>query len=133
MNNTPGQVGRVLLAEDNLVNQKIARKILERMGCEVMSALNGEEAIELWSAETFDLVLMDVQMPRLDGLSATRKLRELEQANGTWTPIVALTANVLPEDIAECRKAGMDAHIPKPFFIEEMQAIVASWLEQKAA
>jgi two-component system sensor histidine kinase/response regulator len=132
--NTPTADGaRILLAEDNPVNQKIARKILERMGCEVVSALDGAEALELWSSQKFDLILMDVQMPVLDGLSATRRLREMEATRGTRTPILALTANVLTEDIARCREAGMDGHLPKPFLIEDVQATVADWVSRRAA
>jgi CheY-like chemotaxis protein len=133
MNATNNGEARVLLAEDNPVNQKIARKILERIGCTVVCAENGEEALSLWNAEHFDLILMDVQMPCLDGLAATRELRRLEAERGTRTPVIALTANVLDSDIARCRDAGMDGHLPKPFLIEDVQSTVAFWLSKRAA
>jgi CheY-like chemotaxis protein len=85
----------VLLAEDNEVNQELAIAILERRGCHVVLARNGREAVALWEREKFDVVLMDVQMPEMDGLSATRNIRQLEKTRGVHTPIVALTAHVL--------------------------------------
>ncbi len=123
----------MLVAEDNLVNQKIARKILERFGCTVVCAGDGEEALSLWESESFDIILMDVQMPRVDGLEATRQLRKLEALRGTRTPVIALTANVMAEDIAKCRQAGMDGHLPKPFLVEDVQSTIDFWTVRRAA
>ena len=115
----------VLLAEDNEVNQELAIAILERRGCHVVLARNGREAVALWEREKFDVVLMDVQMPEMDGLSATRAIRQLEKARGMHTPIVALTAHVLEGDREKCRAAGMDGYVSKPLSVGElMQAMV---------
>lgn len=107
---------RVLLAEDNEVNRMVALANLERLGCRVTVAVNGREALEQIERQRFDLVLMDCQMPILDGLSATRNLRELEQQHG-WSrlPVIAMTAFVTPAEIQRCLDAGMDAHLGKPF------------------
>lgn len=131
--NAPTEGARILLAEDNVVNQKIACKILEKLGCTVLTAENGEEAIAKWQAGTFDLVLMDIQMPVLDGLEATRRLRQLEEGRDVRTPIVALTANVMNDDIARCKAAGMDSHLPKPFLIEDVKREIGFWMAKKAA
>ena len=115
----------VLLAEDNEVNQELAIAILERRGCNVVLARNGREAVALWERENFDVVLMDVQMPEMDGLSATRTIRQLEKARGVHTPIVALTAHVLEGDRERCRAAGMDGYVSKPLSVGDLfQAIV---------
>ncbi len=104
----------ILLAEDNLVNQKLAVKILERMGHSVSVAANGKRAIEALENGEFDLVLMDVQMPEMDGLEATRLIRESEKTTGSHVPIMAMTAYAMKEDEARCLEAGMDGYISKP-------------------
>jgi PAS domain S-box-containing protein len=109
---------RVLLAEDNLVNQKVATMQLGRLGCEVVVAENGQDAVRLACEGDFDLVLMDLQMPILDGLSATRAIR----TRGVDVPIVALTANVYDEHRQACLDAGMNGHLAKPFRAEELRA-----------
>ncbi len=101
---------RILLVEDNLVNQKMAMKMLEKMGHSVVVAENGAEAVEIVGMQTFDIILMDVQMPIMDGLEATRILRR----SGFTTPIVALTANAMQGDREICLDAGMDDYITKP-------------------
>ena len=116
---------RILLAEDNPVNQKVAKTILEKHGFQVIIANNGKEAVELLTKESFDLVLMDVQMPEMDGLEATRKIREL----GIKTPIVALTANAFEEDRKRCFEAGMDEYLSKPIKIEELLNIISNFFE----
>ncbi len=105
---------RILLVEDNLVNQKIAFKILEKKGCQVQMANNGREAIDRMNKETFDIVLMDVQMPVLDGFEATRLIREEEKKTGRHMPIVAMTAHAMEGDEKKCLGAGMDGYISKP-------------------
>jgi two-component system, sensor histidine kinase and response regulator len=115
----------VLLAEDNEVNQELAIAILERRGCHVVLARNGREAVALWERENFDVVLMDVQMPEMDGLTATRTIRQLEKTRGVHTPIIALTAHVLEGDRERCRAAGMDGYVSKPLSVGELlQAMV---------
>ncbi len=105
---------RILLAEDNPTNQMVTRAILARAGAEVVVVEDGEQAVAAASAERFDVVLMDVQMPGMDGLTATRSLRQCEAAGQARTPIIGLTAGVGPECERECRLCGMDAWLSKP-------------------
>ncbi len=112
--------GNVLLVEDNVVNQKVARKFLERLGCEVTVAENGAEAIKAWQQGEFRIVLMDVQMPVMDGYTATRQIRDLE-VNRPRTPIVALTANAMTGQLERCLETGMDALLTKPLDVEQLR------------
>jgi len=107
---------RILLVEDNAVNQRVAQRNLEKLGADVTIANNGAEALERIAESPFDAVLMDCQMPVMDGFTATRRIRELERKNGRGKrlPIIALTANVMSEDRENCIAAGMDAHLGKP-------------------
>ncbi|MBC7982518.1 MAG: response regulator, partial [Candidatus Obscuribacterales bacterium] len=118
--------GKVLLVEDNVVNQKVAARYLERMGCTVQIADNGLEGISAFEQTRFDLILMDVQMPVMDGLSASRKIRELEAADPKLgrMPIVALTANAMRSDQEKCEAAGMDGFLTKPIEIERMREVL---------
>jgi CheY-like chemotaxis protein len=104
----------VLLAEDNLVNQRLALRILEKLGCRCEVAGDGHEALRLWAAGRHDVVLMDCQMPGLDGLQVTREIRSRESGERR-TPIVALTANAMAGDRELCLAAGMDDFVSKPF------------------
>jgi two-component system, sensor histidine kinase and response regulator len=104
---------RVLLAEDNPVNVKFALKLLERAGHQVTVVGNGREAADLCKPSAFDLVLMDIQMPEMDGLQATREIRRREEA-GARTPIIAMTANAMAGDRQMCLDAGMDGYVTKP-------------------
>jgi PAS domain S-box-containing protein len=115
--------GRVLLVEDNAVNQKVGRKFLERLGCQVSTAENGLEAVKIWRQESFDLVLMDIQMPAMDGYTATRQLRDLEGARAR-TPIVALTADAMSGQLERCLQSGMDDLLTKPLDPERLQQIL---------
>jgi PAS domain S-box-containing protein len=121
-------VARVLLVEDNAVNQKVAQKFLERCGCSVLIAPNGAEAVSLYERERFDLILMDMEMPLMDGTTATRHIRELEAASNRRTPIVALTANALTEQIERCMQAGMDAFLSKPIEPARLREVLARYL-----
>jgi two-component system, sensor histidine kinase and response regulator len=115
--------GRVLVVEDNPVNQKVAQRFLERLGCTVRVAANGAEAVESSSRERFDLILMDMQMPVMDGISATRAIRGREN-RGARTPIVALTANVLAGQFQSCIDAGMDDVLGKPLEPARLQDVL---------
>ena len=106
---------RVLLAEDNAVNQLVAVRLLERRGHSVVVAADGREAVAAMAQEPFDVVLMDVQMPEMDGLLATAEIRKWERSTGGHVPIVGLTAYAMPEDRARCIDAGMDEYLAKPF------------------
>ncbi|MCP4546759.1 MAG: response regulator [bacterium] len=115
---------RVLLVEDDLINQKLARRLLEKMGAEVTSALNGLEGVQAWENEEFDLVLMDVQMPGMDGCKASQIIRNLEMKRGGYTPIVAITAHVIERDREEFLSAGMDDYIAKPIIKAELYRVL---------
>jgi len=105
---------RILLAEDSTVNQKLALGLLAKQGHHVRVANNGLEAVDFWASEQFDLLLMDVQMPHMDGLEATRVIREREKNIGRRTPIIAMTANAMKGDRDLCLAAGMDGYVAKP-------------------
>lgn len=111
---------RILLAEDNQVNRRLVELLMTRQGHEVVSVENGRQAVEQAARERFDLILMDVQMPDMDGLEATRQIRALEAAVGGHKPIFALTANAMRGDEEVCLQAGMDGYIPKPFEAEKL-------------
>ena len=123
---------RVLLAEDSAVNAKIARAVLKAAGCRVTSADNGRSAVEVWRDQPFDLVLMDCQMPELDGYDATREIRALE-AGTARVPIIALTANAMEGDRERCIAAGMDDYLSKPFKRAALHAVLARWVPAESA
>jgi two-component system sensor histidine kinase/response regulator len=110
---------RVLLAEDNLVNQKLAVKLLENRGFEVTVAADGKEALNELAKSSFEVVLMDVQMPNMDGLEATAAIRAIDKKTNAHTRIIAMTAHALQSSKDDCLAAGMDAYISKPIRTEE--------------
>jgi CheY-like chemotaxis protein len=120
----PARRRRVLVAEDNGVNQMVALRMLERLHCNVDLAEDGAKAIEMAANHTYDLVLMDCQMPVMDGYEAARRLKA---ANADGLPIVALTANVMDADRARCFAAGMDAVLRKPICIDELRDALDRW------
>jgi len=115
---------RILLAEDNEVNQEYAIELLQRQGHTVVVANNGQEALAEWEMGTFDIILMDVQMPLMDGFAATAAIRQREIATGRHTPIIALTAHVMKGDRERCLSAGMDAYASKPLRSQEIFAAI---------
>ena len=127
--------GHVLLAEDNQVNAELATAMLLRMGMSVTRTVNGREAFEQFCLRDFDLVLMDCQMPEMDGFEAVRRIREWEQARniepgapGRRTPVVAVTANAMSGDRENCLAAGMDGYLSKPFRRDELYRTLRRWL-----
>jgi two-component system sensor histidine kinase/response regulator len=120
----------ILLVEDGAVNQTVALGLLEPRGHTVVVANNGYEALAHFARQKFDLVLMDVQMPQMDGFETTRRIRRLETATGAHTPIVAMTANAMSGDRERCLAAGMDAYLSKPIRKRELLNIVeGTWME----
>lgn len=121
---------RVLVAEDGLVNRRLAVSMLEREGHEVTLATNGETAVKAHRYGQYDLVLMDIEMPIMNGLDATRAIRERERDTGTYTPIIALTSN---SNRDECFAAGMDAFLAKPLRTEALRRVLYTVLGSSAA
>jgi CheY-like chemotaxis protein len=121
---------RVLVAEDNAVNQKVVTMMLRRFGIEPRVAADGQAAIDAVAEERFDLILMDVQMPKLSGHEATCHIRAAEHARGEGEhiPIVAMTAGVSERDREDCTAAGMDDFISKPAQVAELEAVLLRWL-----
>lgn len=121
--------GVVLLVEDNEVNLMVARRILEQVGATVVTASNGQQALEKARQRDFDCILMDVQMPVMDGLEATRSLRQWEREQGRAPmPVIALTANAMDEERERCFAAGMNSHLAKPFRREQLLRVLSPYL-----
>jgi two-component system sensor histidine kinase/response regulator len=116
----------ILLAEDNRVNQTVATRILQKMGHSLVVANNGNEALSLLASQAFDLILMDVQMPEMDGLTATQKIREGEKRTPSHLPIIAMTAHAMKGDRERCLEAGMDGYVSKPIDKRELERAIAS-------
>src|SRR5881275_1320192 len=132
---------RVLVVEDNAVNQDVASGILKQMGCSVVTAANGRSAVQLFAQENFDLILMDCEMPIMDGFDATRRIRDIERVmrglrdeeySRPRTPIVALTAHALAEVRERCLEAGMDDFLIKPYDEEQIAPVLGRWLTPRA-
>jgi CheY-like chemotaxis protein len=119
---------RILVAEDNRVNQVVVSRMLERDGHTVAIAADGQQAVEMCSSGAFDLVLMDVHMPVLDGFQATARIRERERAKGIRMPLIALTANAMNGDRERCLGAGMDGYLSKPVSRDELLDAIAKFV-----
>jgi CheY-like chemotaxis protein len=125
----------VLVAEDNAVNQLLVTRLLEKRGHRVMMTANGREALEALAKDRFDLVLMDVQMPEMDGLQATSALRkkEKEKGDGIRQPVVALTAHAMKGDQERCLAAGMDGYLTKPIGALELDAVLEIYVARRSS
>lgn len=115
----------LLLVEDNILNQKLIFLNLTRYGFPIDVANNGQEALDKLQKRSYDLVLMDLMMPVMDGMEATKRIREMEQQRGSHTPIIGLTANTFDADREKCLAIGMDDFMAKPFDIEIFNAIIS--------
>ncbi len=125
--------GRVLIAEDNAINQLIALKLLEKVGCHADAVGNGLEAINAFKSFPYDLILMDCQMPELDGFEATKAIREIErQQNKTPIPIIALTASAMSADKEKCLQIGMTDYLTKPVDFQRVWSTLEKWLPKKS-
>ena len=125
---------RILVAEDNRTNQLVIQTLLGQAGIDPVLAADGGEAVQAWAEGDFDLILMDVQMPQMDGPSATREIRRLEAETGRpRTPILALTANAMTHQVAEYLEAGMDGHVAKPIHVEDLFAKIEAALTSAQA
>ena len=121
----------ILLAEDNLVNQRLVQRVLEKEGHYVVVAGNGKQALEALNRDTFDLVLMDVQMPELDGIEATRSIRDKEKHTGSHVPVIALTAHAMKGDQDRCIEAGMDGYLSKPIHKTDLLRTVEAYSKKE--
>ena len=128
----PGKTVKLLVAEDNQINQLVARVMLERMGYAVDVASDGLEAVGMWGSGDYGAVLMDCQMPQLDGYDATRRIRAVE-ARGSRVPIIAVTANAMKGDRERCLESGMDDYLTKPIQIDVLRAALARWIGSDGA
>jgi two-component system, sensor histidine kinase and response regulator len=122
---------RVLLAEDNAVNRALATRLLEKRGHSVEIACDGKQALLATEKEELDVILMDIQMPEMDGFEATAAIRRQEASSGKHVPIIALTAHALKEDREQCLSSGMDAYLSKPIRATELLATIENVLENK--
>lgn len=128
----PQYSGKVLLAEDDPVSQEVSAHFLLRLGCQVVVVSNGREAVEATHSESFDLILMDIQMPEMDGLSAMQHIRRQTGSSRQDTPIVAFTAHILPNEREHLLQQGMDDYLAKPFDLNQLAAVLGKWLTPAA-
>jgi two-component system, sensor histidine kinase and response regulator len=123
-NPVPGHPPRILMAEDNQINQRVGKLILQRAGFDIDLVGDGREALEAHKAQPYDLILMDCQMPTMDGFEASRQIRSLDYHQPV---IIAVTANALVGEREKCLDAGMDDYLSKPFQAEQLVAVVKKW------
>ena len=129
----PSETLRILLAEDNLVNQRLMTRLLEKRGHRVVLAADGHKALAALETHSYDLVLMDIQMPEMNGMEATARIREKEKITGGHQPIVALTALAMKGDQELCLAGGMDGYLAKPIRAEELDQILNRYVGQGTA
>lgn len=123
---------RILLAEDNLINQKLALTLLKKMGYEVKLVHDGSEAVKLYEMQSFDIILMDIQMPHMGGFEATHHIRKIERQRGSYVPIIALTAHAMSGDEEKCLAAGMDGYLTKPIDKNKLQGTIEHFINLSA-
>ena len=123
--------GKILLAEDEFINTTLAIAVLEQAGFDVVSVANGKEAVRQWQSEVFDCILMDIQMPEMDGLAAVRMIRQLEEGSDRHVPIIAMTAHAGRDDRETCLQAGMDDYIAKPINAVELFTILCRHIQDR--
>ncbi len=128
-NSTDHQSLRILMAEDNAINQRVGKLILQRAGFEIDLVSDGNEALEAHRTKPYDLILMDCQMPTMDGFEASRKIRLLSEKQPA---IIAVTANALAGERERCLEAGMDDYLSKPFQAEQLVSLVKKWADALA-
>ena len=130
---TASQVSaRILLAEDNDINREVAQEMLDALDCSVVTAETGRVAVDRWLEQEFDIVLLDCQMPVMDGFGATKEIRRLEVESGrARTPIIAVTANAMREDRQRCLAAGMDDFLSKPYSMDDLLALIKLWMGRR--
>src|SRR4051812_25666185 len=127
-NTSSGDSPRILMAEDNQINQRVGKLILQRAGFNIDLVGDGYEALEAHKAKPYDLILMDCQMPTMDGFEASRQIRSLDQHQPV---IIAVTANALVGERERCLSAGMDDYLSKPFQAEQLVAVVKKWVTSR--
>jgi CheY-like chemotaxis protein len=120
---------KILLVEDQFINQKLMKNVLEKSGYEVTAASDGEAALKLLSETKFDIILMDIQMPELNGYEVAKRFREMEKETGTHTPILAMTANSLAGDREKSLDSGMDDYIAKPLNMVDINARIEALIK----
>jgi CheY-like chemotaxis protein len=121
---------RILMAEDNAINQRVGKLILQRAGYNIDLVADGNEALEAHRAHPYDVILMDCQMPTMDGFEASRQIRQLQQPQPV---IIAVTANALVGERERCLNAGMDDYLSKPFQADQLVAVVRKWVDARAS
>jgi len=125
---------KILLVEDNLMNQKVVMFNLKKLNCEILPAVTGSQAVELYHAHTFDLILMDIMLPEMDGYEITGIIRKIEKEKNIENPvpIIALTANTYDNDKEKCFNAGMNDYISKPFNARQLLDVIEKYLPMSA-
>lgn len=132
--NSEKDQGKVLIVEDYFINMDLTKEMLEMLNCISDTAEDGNEAIEQYNSNSYDLILMDIQMPNKDGIEAAKEIRQIESTqNKQYTPIVAVTANVMEEDRVKCLNAGMDDFITKPLKLSELKKVVQKYVNKGSA
>lgn len=123
---------KILLVEDNLMNQKVVMFNLKKLNCEILAAVTGSQAIDLFKNNTFDLVLMDIMLPEMDGYEITGVIRKIEKENNVLNsvPIIALTANTYDNDKEKCFNAGMNDYLSKPFNARQLIEMIEKYMPQ---
>ena len=122
---------KILVAEDNMINMEIATEYLKMQGAQVLQAWNGQEAVDIFSSlepQSLDAILMDMQMPQMDGCTASQLIRQMDRPDAGTIPIIAVTANAFAEDIAKTTRAGMDAHISKPLDMRDLMEVLKKYI-----